>query len=287
MVKVKVILMLLGLILSTLLLGCTEPTPIISPGQNGNGGQFTVIGTLHTNNWGSEIFSKCADDSNVLVLVKNYESPAIYVLQNFVGLEKYLNKAVEVKGILTQKVVECSERKECPVGAFNNEFVCGKLDVNKITLHKIDDLKNPLPDSNLCSYYIHGWSCSLTNDINFGLRGDEFKSVEEKFVNECHKQNGQWDCDGYCMPSYDHRCRLPLKDVNKECTNSLECQGLCLINEKYLVDKYPGINFWNRRDMNLTVIGLKGSCAAYEVDICDGYVEYFNGKLIPKYALCD
>jgi hypothetical protein len=63
---------------------------------------------------------------------------------------------------------------------------------------------------------------------------------ENLYKGICAVQGGNWECGGWCLKWYDHYCDFVFKDAGKECINSEQCMGGCIIEDfKRLTEQCP------------------------------------------------
>jgi len=89
------------------------------------------------------------------------------------------------------------------------------------------------------------------------------ETTYDKEKTECISKGGEWKLAGLAL---DERCFIKMKDANKDCSNSDDCEGTCLAPEKCrLGDK------------------VVGKCSEYDLTLgCHSRVE--GGKAMP--VLC-
>jgi hypothetical protein len=110
-----------------------------------------------------------------------------------------------------------------------------------------------------------GWVCYFDDTQTSDLYGEK-----------CEQNGGMWDCSGFCMQDYPRTCECPYADAGKECTNSQQCIGKCVVDTGYVAEKYPH----NTRDDVINCgFFCKGNCSAYPLGFCDWYYEVNDGKL--------
>ncbi|MCU0653077.1 MAG: hypothetical protein MUD10_02350 [Candidatus Pacebacteria bacterium] len=125
-----------------------------------------------------------------------------------------------------------------------------------------------------CGKTESGWSCRFKLGGAVGI-----------YKKECERQGGEWKCYGLCSNSYDHYCDLPLGDGGKECANSDECNGLCIVDLGYaenncVRDEADGGNTYKCEN-------AKGACSKYNLRECNHYQELNNGVVNVNLVLCD
>jgi len=121
-----------------------------------------------------------------------------------------------------------------------------------------------------------GWACEFSyfNIISEGL-----------YEQKCEMQGGRWSCYGFCLPYYTHSCDFPYDDVGKECYNSQQCKGKCIVDFEYVEKNYPGRVEYE--DINCTDL-CKGTCSEYPLMMCDHWFEVNNTKIEDHTGLiCD
>lgn len=121
-----------------------------------------------------------------------------------------------------------------------------------------------------------GWQCKF-NYISIIAEG--------LYKQKCENQSGIWKCYGFCLPHYTHSCDFPFDDAGKECTNSQQCKGKCVVDFEYVEKNYPDREGW--KDINCTD-SCKGTCAKYPLGTCDHWFEV-NNNVIEDHTglLCD
>lgn len=130
------------------------------------------------------------------------------------------------------------------------------------------------PDENLCNKTETGWYCVSMNE-----------SAEAKFKTVCESQGGIWKCYGECLPFYEHYCDFPFDDAGKECVNSQQCKGKCIVDFEYVQQNYPDRIPYE----NFTCMAeCEGRCAEYPLRMCDWWFELNNGIIEDHTGiLCD
>jgi hypothetical protein len=98
-------------------------------------------------------------------------------------------------------------------------------------------------------------------------------------VAQCLRQGGRWEVLGFSGPG----CKLPTSDSGKPCSDSRECQGLCLAdNEEIKVDNGQGFLIPDPQlieEMNANGVELHGICSAWQSTFgCQVVVE--NGEYV-------
>ena len=170
--------------------------------------------------------------------------------------------------------------------------------LNKLGLKKE---QRKLPDSNFCEYVEDGWSCFWRELDSADVSSEEGKTKLNKllsknftckefnpkffectrnlssinkrqlyssFENLCNEQGGEWIANGL-VPKVGW-CYFPYEDAGKKCTNSGQCKGKCITDDKECKSN------------------CFGKCSKYPLNDCDNYIEVFKGELMRKpVVICD
>jgi hypothetical protein len=110
--------------------------------------------------------------------------------------------------------------------------------------------------------------------------GEEIRSKIKEKEQLCDVTKGKWYCPGFCLPNYDHNCYSPLSDAGKQCTDSKECIGSCVISEDlqasrdFVRSAYPS---WNGGDINCS--NCSGICSKYAFHACEWRLEVESGLI--------
>jgi hypothetical protein len=73
-----------------------------------------------------------------------------------------------------------------------------------------------------------GWECRF-----------KIPFIDRVYREKCNIQGGLWKCYGMCGFTYTRFCDLPLNDAGKECTNSEQCEGSCVVEQATIEKQYP------------------------------------------------
>jgi len=190
----------------------------------------------------------------------------IIIHSNKINIENFADKGVEIIGI-----IEVFDRAV---------YESGPPIPTQIKAEEIKILSNSsytIPDGNLCKYTDSGWLCYLVLPSKFKSE-DRYKYGKAKEILErtCEEQGGTLKCYGFCEPYYEHYCDFPFNDAGKECINSDQCEGKCVIGNNYVERNYPNRNLY----FNIEVGDkLKGTCSLSPRRACDWWFEVNNGVI--------
>jgi hypothetical protein len=125
-----------------------------------------------------------------------------------------------------------------------------------------------------CKDTENGWECKFITE-----------AADKVYEKKCENQGGVWRCYGWCFPDYEHYCDFPFDDAGKECTNSQQCKGKCVIDSKYVQQIYP--NRTGGEDI-VCKTDCVGKCAEYPLRHCDWWFEV-NNSVVEDHTLmlCD
>jgi len=124
-----------------------------------------------------------------------------------------------------------------------------------------------------CAETKTGWVCSFNS-----------QTTADIYEQKCENSGGRWECPGYCFANYQHYCDFPFDDVGKECTNSDQCDGSCIMNYTEVTQNYQNskIYFTNETyysKINCTGI-CKGTCTKYPATDLGGEWFEINDSVI-------
>jgi hypothetical protein len=128
-----------------------------------------------------------------------------------------------------------------------------------------------LPDESLCESTETGWKCVLSKS-NVG-HSPEFNALKAEFKQACESRNGLFRVYGMGFPSYPHFCDFAFFDAGKECTDSSQCQGTCVLADA-----------WSANSCKENCVG---ECSEFVLHDCDNYAELIGGKAELHRVLCD
>lgn len=131
-----------------------------------------------------------------------------------------------------------------------------------------------IPDMpNYCQEIENGWSCDLESEW------DNNHNVEIEIEKICEMRKNVFFCDGQCFP-YAF-CYIPFDDAGKECINSDQCEGLCVVDYNEGVDKYGGMKRPGEKIKCNADNICKGTCSRIpDFGTCKWYFEIDNGYYI-------
>jgi len=112
----------------------------------------------------------------------------------------------------------------------------------------------------MCSNEDTGWYCRFNVSEDMRI---PYPPIVEAYGHKCQEMGGEWNCYGWCTPSYNHYCDFRYKDGGHLCISSLQCGGKCA-----------------------GVFGI-GICSEYPLRFCDSYTEIFFGVPISNEVFCD
>jgi hypothetical protein len=99
--------------------------------------------------------------------------------------------------------------------------------------------------------------------------------------NKCRLQGGRWLSPGLSDLIY---CDFILSDAGKECNDSDQCKGSCVIEVEAAQSYCPDYNMYT---FTLPCDIAKGACSKYIIRSCSGYTTIQDGILSGYYGPCD
>jgi len=137
-----------------------------------------------------------------------------------------------------------------------------------------------IPD---CKNSEAGWDCRFK--IPFFID----KVYDVIYKEKCNNEGGDWKCYGMCGFLYTRFCDFPLDDAGKECTNSEQCKGRCIIEETEIKKQYPNLENYAYYEINCTDPCPTGRCSKDMLRLCDYTLPELNDGIITKQmiAMCD
>ncbi len=88
------------------------------------------------------------------------------------------------------------------------------------------------------------------------------------------------------MPYYTRHCDFPFEDAGKECGNSNQCKGKCVVNLEEIKRFCPVEQIMGSFN-SFKCEGVKGKCSQYPLRMCDIFYELNDNIVTANFVLCD